>query len=229
MISIQKILIFIIGSLLTTIIFWSCDEFQSKDFNISDSENSVCELLSADSLIVIDTTFVDSMEINDIVVLDTLLFDTSKVLDSSKVKILKIPLFKIYDNTWEQDSVILANIPAVMDTLEANEIMVTDNSSLCFEIHTKVSVDTNYVFFSTDENSIVCYIDTFYINMNIIDSEGNVLATDDEAITPESIYDCPSMELRYVYNLQDNRYLIQFTEIAKQEIVPFRLAIIPNR
>ena len=226
MISSQKILIFIIVSLLAAIMFSSCDEFQSKDLNISDSENSVCELLSADSLTIIDTTFA---VINDTLILDSLLFDTSKVHDSSKVKIIKMILFKNYDKTWDQDSVILANIPAVMDTLEAHEIMVTDNSSLCFEIYTKATVDTNYVFFSTDENSVVCYIDTFYIDMNIIDSEGNVLTTDDEAITPESVYYCPSMQLRHVYNLQDNRYLIQFIEIAKQETVPFRLAIIPNR
>ena len=226
MISFQKILIFIIGILITAIIFWSCDEFQSKDFKISDSEDSVCELLSADSLTVIDTTFV---VINDTLVLDSLLFDTSKVLDSSKVKIIKMILFKNYDKTWDQDSVILANIPAVMDTLEANDKSVTVNTSQCYEIYTKATVDTNYVFFSTDENSVVCYIDTFYINMNILDSEGNVLAPDDEAISPESVYYCPDMQLRHVYNLQDNRYLIQFIEIAKQETVPFRLAIFPNR
>jgi len=139
--------------------------------------------------------------------------------DSSSTKITAREL-TTYNASWENDS-IMTHIPAIIDSLVADDIVVSENDQTRFKITTSVIVDTNYVALNTESKNLVIYVDDF-VELHIISQGCAVITPSTNAIDMETIYysvtpdttqdpdlDCSRVRVREVYNFTEDKHLIQ--------------------
>jgi len=144
--------------------------------------------------------------------------------DSLSVIISTFPLTN-FDSTWV-DSVIYENVGEILDSLEAHQIMVTD-ADTSYSIITPMTADTNYVYFFTELSEVVFFFDDF-VDMNIIGGDGTIFHAKSRAIPLETVFDCPKVKARFVYDLLENRSLIQIIKTDQTMGHTFRLVILPG-
>jgi len=111
-----------------------------------------------------------------------------------------------FDSSWV-DSTIYGNVDKILDSLEANKIMVTE-SDTSFTIITPLDIDTSYAYLFTQLDEVVFFFNDF-INMSIIDTGGAFLGVENKTIPLETVYDCPEIRTRLVYKPVGERYLLQ--------------------
>jgi len=139
------------------------------------------------------------------------LHDTSSTLITAKK-------LTTYNETWENSIFIMSHIPAVIDSLMSDNIVVAEDETR-FKITTSVNVDTNYVAFNTESKNLVVYVDDF-VELNIMNESGTIIAPATNAIDMETIYysvtpdtsqdiDCSKVRVREVYNFTEDKHLIQ--------------------
>ncbi len=145
--------------------------------------------------------------------------------DSMSDTILTSPLTN-FDSSWV-DSTIYENVEKILDSLEANGIIVTD-SDTSFTIITPKNIDTSYTYFLTQSDEVVFFFDDF-VNMNIIGLNGTVLGAESKAIPLETVYDCPEIRTRLIYRLPGSRNLVQIIKTDQTMGPTFRLVILQNR
>ena len=188
------------------LIFMSCEDFQDEDFNISSLDLDACHLL--------------------------FLHDTSTV-------IITTPELTEYDTNWV-NSAVDSFVTAIVDSLENNNITVASTDTTRFKISSALTVDTNYVALVTEPKEIVFFIDDF-VEMNIFGTDGNILNPIDETISLETAYHvvstdttddyCSKAKVREVYNISENKSLIQLIKTDQMEATDgiFHIVILNNR
>ena len=177
-------------SLLIVFSFWSCEEFQPKDFTISELDAIAGQLLSDSLSNNISTVFLNS-----------------------------------FNDNWE-GSAIYENVPEILDSLEANEIIATD-SEMSYTVLTPEEADSNSISFSTQHSEIVFFSDD-YVGINIIDVDGTIFTAENATISLETIAECPEIKARYVYKLTTGSKLLQVIKTDQKQNKNFRLVILPN-
>lgn len=146
--------------------------------------------------------------------------------DTVSVKIPRFPLVS-FDSTWV-DSAVYENVLEILDSLEANEIIVTD-SDTSFTITTAENVEMYYICFFTELNEVVIF-SNYFTDMNIIDADGTVINKESSVISLETVAGCSEIRTRNVYNLSERKNLLQIVKIESDQTggKPFLLVILPS-
>jgi len=132
-----------------------------------------------------------------------------------------------FDSSWV-DSIIYENVEAVLDSLEANDIKVTD--SVSYTIVTPEDMDTNYVFYWNDitDDGVVFFFDD-YLNINIVGEDGIIINEESKAIPLETVNAYPELKTRIVYMLVEGRYLVHLVKIDLTLSDTIRAVILHNQ
>jgi len=134
--------------------------------------------------------------------------------DSLSDTISTFPLMN-FDTSWV-GSVVYDNIPEILDSLEANDIKVTD--SVSYTIVTPGDMDTNYIFYQnnpTDNGVNVVFFFNDYLNINLIGENGTLVNEESKAIPPETVADCPELKTRIAYTLEEEKYLVELIKFGQ--------------
>lgn len=202
---INKIFLIFFGTLFVLFfIFTSCEEFQSEEFEISGKDSKACnQLQRADSL---GTDTVNVQLLSD--------FDPTWV-DSN--------LYNAQNNTY-------SNVPAILDSLNANEIVVTNTDINKIKLYTIAGADTNYVSLQTTASSLTFFFDQS-ISINIISPAGEVTKISNQNMPLETASGCtmeddnevqvPFIKARYEIAVPANNSLLQLIkdEQTKSRII----------
>jgi len=148
--------------------------------------------------------------------------------DSLSDTISTFPLMN-FDTSWV-GSVVYDNIPEILDSLEANDIKVTD--SVSYTIVTPGDMDTNYIFYQnnpTDNGVNVVFFFNDYLNINLIGENGTLVNEESKAIPPETVADCPELKTRIAYTLEEEKYLVELIKFGQTLSDTLRTVILHNQ
>ena len=157
--------------------------------------------------------------------------------DSITVDISAVDLTSLNEN-WNNQAVF-QNVPQVMDSLEANGIVLNQEST-CYTVSTPGALDTAYIGIDTNLNSIVLFVNEF-LRFNFVNSDGSILEPADESIDPATIFyteltapeewavDCSEMKSRVVYNLEQTKKLIQIIKPDQPGTHKYRFVFLANQ
>lgn len=130
-----------------------------------------------------------------------------------------------YNPVWLND-VVEQHAAAIMDTLQANGVMIAD-SDTNYSIRTPGLLDTNYVCLTTEQTNITVFV-TDYVTINMIGPDGSVTTSVNSDITMEAVYGCPDVLTRLVFNLESTTNLMQIIKTDQTVDRIFRFAFLPN-
>lgn len=148
--------------------------------------------------------------------------------DSLSDTISTFPLMN-FNTSWV-GSVVYDNIPEILDSLEANDIKVTD--SVSYTIVTPGDMDTNYIFYQnnpTDNGVNVVFFFNDYLNINLIGENGTLINEESKAIPPETVADCPELKTRIAYTLEEEKYLVELIKFDQTLSDTLRTVILHNQ
>ncbi|MBD3289139.1 hypothetical protein GF337_10070 [candidate division KSB1 bacterium] len=157
--------------------------------------------------------------------------------DSITVDISAVDLTS-FNEDWNNQAVF-QNVPQVMDSLDANGIVLNQEST-CYVVSTPGALDTTYIDIDTDLNSIVLFVNEF-LRFNFINSDGSILEPADESFDPATVFyseltapeewdvDCSEMKNRVVYNLEQTKKLIQIIKPDQPSTHKYRFVFMANQ
>lgn len=139
------------------------------------------------------------------------------------------------------DSNVAANITPILDSLEANDLVLHADGSTAIEIATAGS-DTSWFALRSDFSSIVWYL-TESLVINLMTESGTIQKTSDLTMPFEVAGGCtylekgatvpePLIRARFKYSASADRYLVQFikTEQTRDEAdYPIKTFILKNQ
>lgn len=224
---------FVAGLSLFFLVFAGCEKqlpdiYQNEDFVISDLDEKACHFLSCD-LTVIDTVVTEGT-------------DTTYVVSSTYIPITTVT-DSVVGDVWINagDSLINAMFD---DTLIVDTTLLISNSK---------GSDTSYAYYNhiashnEDFSTVYFFISwdfteqnmNSYIDIDIFQSDGELVKTQCTDITPETIAGCteivelmtgdeiiPKIKARCVYKLAEGPYLVRFIISDPLAIERFRMAIL---
>ena len=142
---------------------------------------------------------------------DTLAYDSIAVVELTK-----------FDTTWTNDNVP-QNVPSIIDSLKANRIIVSEGDQSTW-VTTLTGVDTNYVCFQTNLNSVILYADKV-VRLQLMDVQGTFRNISNIAMPLETVGGCvneedlPQIKTRIEYSTPDDEYLL-YIIIQDQTFTP---------
>jgi len=110
------------------------------------------------------------------------------------------------------DANVPQNVPAILDSLKANGIVVS-NGDLSTWVTTDEDLDTNYVCFQTSLNSMVFYSDKA-VTLKLMDSQGGLRSASGTSMPMETVGGClseegdPQIRTRLEFSTPDEEYLL---------------------
>ena len=116
-----------------------------------------------------------------------------------------------FNPEWTDEN-IPQNVPAILDSLKANGIVVSDGE-LSTWVTTQEDLDTNYVCLQTTLNSIVFYSDKV-VTLKIMDSQGELRSASNTSMPMETVGGCldeegnPQIKTRLEFSTPDEEYLL---------------------
>jgi hypothetical protein len=131
---------------------------------------------------------------------DTLVYYSTAVRDLTE-----------FNSTWTNENVP-QNVPAIIDSLKANGIIVSDSDQSTW-VGTLDDVDTNYVCLQTSLNAIKMYTDRV-VRLQIMDVQGEFRNVSNIAMPLETVGGCtdeeglPTIKTRIEYSTPDEEYLL---------------------
>ena len=140
-----------------------------------------------------------------------------------------------FNPEWVDENVE-ANISAVLDSLEANNIVLNADGSEAVEIVT-TSADTNWFALKSDFGSIATYL-TETVEMNLLNSAGSLQKTSDATMPFEIAGGCtvlekdkpvPLIRARFKYSVSDDRYLVQFIKGEQTRTGRIKISALNNQ
>lgn len=178
---------FLMISFLTT----SCDDFKSEEFKISALDSKACQQLQRE-----DSLGVDTVEV-------ILLSD----FDSTWVDSL------IYDNT----SNTYNNVTEILDSLVANDIVVTNTTTNKIKLLTLADVDTAYFALQTNSTSLTMFFDQS-VSIFLINSAGEITSVSNKLMPLETAAGCTKLD--------DNDIEVPFIQERVEISVPANLSLL---
>jgi len=144
-----------------------------------------------------------------------------------------------FNQDWA-DSNVAANIIPILDSLEANDLVLHADGSTAIQIAT--AADTSWFALRSDFSSIVWYL-TESMVVNLMTESGTIQKTSDSTMPFEVAGGCtylekganvpePLIRSRFKYSASEDRYLIQFikTEQTRDEAdYPIKTSILKNQ
>jgi hypothetical protein len=186
--------------LVISIVFvFACEEFQTKSYSMTDKDSKACTMLT-------DTTF----------------------------QVRTVARLSDYNPEWKNDQI--SEIAGEVINAMADDSIFVSESELSYLLRTGEGMDTAYVLLESPVNSVILYFDQS-LDQDLISTEGIFLSAADSGIPLETIGGCTIVEKdvhktviqkRIVYNLSQNRYLIQLIKIDQTAENNIRLSILSN-
>ncbi len=189
----------------------ACEEFQSEEFQISDLDSKACIQLQREDSLGADT--------------------------------VKIKLLSKFDSTWvdsnlyDEQTKTYSNVPEILDSLNANQIVVTKTPTNKIKLVTVGAADTNYVSLQATSSSLTFFFDTS-VSINIISQAGDIIRVSDETMPLETASGCtieddneiqvPYIKARYKISMpsSDDNSLLQIIKNEQTKSSTFHVAIL---
>jgi len=155
--------------------------------------------------------------------------------DSTSINFL-LPSIQHYDSTLT-NTAISENVIEIFDSLVRRELVVSAMDTGKFVLSFLAGVDTNYIALKVESSNIVIYLDDF-VELKIIDPDGNYIQSTDTTIPLETVYytsitepetsdiNCTNLKGRSVYELTDKKYLLQIISTDQMESVGFFAVVV---
>ena len=140
-----------------------------------------------------------------------------------------------FNSDWA-DSNVAGNIPEILDSLEANNIVLNIDGSTATEIVT-TAADTNWFALRSDFSAIVCYFSES-VEMNLLTGTGTLQKTSDATMPFEIAGGCTVLEkdksvalirARFKYSASDDRYLVQFIKTEQTRTGRIKISVLQNQ
>lgn len=134
-----------------------------------------------------------------------------------------------FDSTWTHENVP-QNVPAIIDSLKANGIIVSENDLSTWVTTIEVE-DTNYVCFQTNLSSVTFYSDQV-IGLKIMDTQGDFRSVSNISMPLETVGGClnedgnPQILTRIGYTTPDDEYLLYIINQEQTTSITIILSIL---
>ncbi len=158
------VLVTIIIALVTT----SCDDYKSEEFEISALDSKACQQLQKADSLGADTVTVSMLSDFDSTWVDSNLYNTTS---------------HSYDN-----------VPEILDSLIANDIVVTNTSNDKIKLYTPADQDTNYVALQSGSGSLTFFFDQS-LSINIINQAGQITTISNKLMPLETASGCTTLDV----------------------------------
>jgi len=183
---------FIVGMFVLFFYFTTgCDDFKSEEFKISALDSKACQQLQKHDTLGVDT--VTTMMLSD--------FDTTWV-DS----VLYDQVSKTYNNVSE-----------ILDSLMANNIVVTNTSTNKFKLITLSDNDVNYFALQSTSTSLTFFFDQS-VSINLINSSGEITGISYSKMPLETAAGCTEID--------DNDVEVPFIQTRLEISVPGNVSLL---
>ncbi len=126
-----------------------------------------------------------------------------------------------FDSTWT-DSAALLNVGAVIDSLDAHQIVVEAGMDTAYKVSAGEPI--NYVELKSDFSNVVVFGDQI-VRLELYDPSGTLIKETDPIMPLETISGCqkeddsgvshPTIKIRAGYNLSGNSYLMRIIKTDK--------------
>ena len=153
------VMVFIFITCFTT----SCDDYKSEEFEISALDSKACQQLKIADSLVVDSVAAVLLSSFDSTWVDSLLYDEAT---------------ETYNNVSE-----------IIDSLVANDIIVTNTSTSKIYLKTLAATDTNYFALQTSSASLT-FFSNKSVSVNLIDQEGIITGVFNNKIPLETVAGC---------------------------------------
>ncbi len=158
-----------------------------------------------------------------------------KQLSDTVFSTLSLKSLTDFDSTWV-DSNIIGNVSEILDSLEANDIvLIADGSETTLIVTT--AADTNYFAMRSNFSSIICYSDKSIL-LNLLTEDDQVQRTSDASMPLETVSGCtvlenkkpvPLIRARMKFGFSDDRYLVQFIKDDQTRSGSIKISILSNQ
>lgn len=156
-------------SMVLLIIFFtsSCEDFQSEEFQISALDSKACQQLQMHDSLGVDTVQVVMLSDFDSTWVDSVIYDSTN---------------NVYNNVSE-----------ILDTLIANDIVVTNTTSNKIKLETIGSADTAYFALQSNSASLTLFFDQS-VTVYLINLSGEITSISNKMMPLETAAGCTKIE-----------------------------------
>lgn len=244
--SLKKLLpVFFITLIILMFIIPSCDEYQSKEFEIARLDQSACAMLADTledtvqtmnpsayldkfALSKFDTSFIDTMGFTNTQIdsmIDAWVDSVAMLTDSIFTNAVSDPLFGEF-------------YAFLADTMNAKEMVVDDSME---KIRLQIpSIDTTYVILNTSKSSAI-FFSNKNLNFQLLTSAGQVVSESDNTMPLETVAGCqeevekgtlteyyPIIKTRLVFSVPQTSLFLRIMKHEQTNANVINMAIVEN-
>ena len=187
----------------------SCDNYKSEEFEISALDSKACQQLKRADSLGVDTVTTVLLADFDSTWVDSIIYD---------------PVTKTY-----------SEVTAILDSLIANDIIVTNTATNKIKLITLGTADTNYVALQSSSGSLTFFFDQS-VTINLINEDGAVTTVSDKTMPLETAAGCtklneqdieiPLIQARYTIGVPSNPALLQVIKNEQTELRTIHMSIL---
>ena len=187
----------------------SCDNYKSEEFEISALDSKACQQLKRADSLGVDTVTTVLLADFDSTWVDSIIYD---------------PVTKTY-----------SEVNAILDSLIANDIIVTNTATNKIKLITLGTADTNYVALQSSSGSLTFFFDQS-VTINLINEDGAVTTVSDKTMPLETAAGCtklneqdieiPLIQARYTIGVPSNPALLQVIKNEQTELRTIHMSIL---
>jgi hypothetical protein len=163
----------------------SCDDYKSEEFEISDPDSKACQQLQKEDSLGVDTVQVVSLaSFDSTIAVDTMLYNQDTVLVDTTIYFTWT-----HEMIYDSVNAIYKYVPEIIDSLVANEIVITNTSADKFKLITPGAIDTVYIALQTNSASLTFFFDN-NVSINIINQAGETTGISNKTMPLETAAGC---------------------------------------
>jgi hypothetical protein len=205
----------VIPVLFTFLLFlsFSCDEFKSQEFEISEKDNLAC------------TQFADSIQ--------DPASDTLKII-AQPLKTLQLVALTDFNASWV-DSNVAANVPDILDSLTGRALVVHVTPDTAYMLKTLADEMNNYMVFAPAAGAVVFYLSES-ADILLMKTDGTIIKPSNQNMPLPTVSGCtvvinnstePKIKTRLEFNSPDEHYLLKLIKNDQTKSGDIKCSVIP--